>query len=99
MSDPLPATPVPAQPARPGPSGVPDLDRSCRVDTDCAVKNVGNCCGHFPACVNVDAQPDPAAVQAACAESGMASVCGFREIQACSCVASTCEPAASAGVP
>ncbi|GGK00369.1 hypothetical protein GCM10011394_07010 [Luteimonas terricola] len=97
MSDPLPATPVPAQPARPAVAGVPDLDRSCRVDSDCAVKNVGNCCGYFPACVNTDAQPDPAAVQAACAQSGMVGVCGFKEIEACACVASTCEPASSAG--
>lgn len=67
------------------------LDTSCRVDSDCEVKNVGNCCGYFPACVNKDAQPDPDAVMARCAETGMASVCGFREIQACSCVDSRCE--------
>src|SRR5690554_5416507 len=69
------------------------LDSSCRIDSDCQVKNVGNCCGYFPACVNKDARPDPEAVQARCAETGMASVCGFREIQACSCVQSRCEPA------
>lgn len=68
-----------------------NLDSSCRVDTDCEVKNVGNCCGYFPACVNKDAQPDPEAVQARCAETGMASVCGFREIQACSCVENQCQ--------
>ena len=99
MSRPLPPTPMPAEPAQPAPvAGVPDLDRSCRVDADCAVKDVGSCCGYFPACVNVDAQPDPAAVQAACAESGMAGVCGFHEIEACSCVANTCQPAGSAEV-
>ena len=100
-SDPLPATPVAAAPAQPraGVHGVPQLDRSCRVDSDCEVKDVGNCCGYFPACVNASARPDPKAVQAACAQSGMASVCGFREIQACACVSNTCEPAASGGVP
>lgn len=73
-------------------SGDPlDLDTGCRVDSDCEVKNVGNCCGYFPACVNKDAQPDPGAVQARCAELGMASVCGFREIQACTCVENRCE--------
>lgn len=97
MSDPLPATPMPAPPARPVIAGTPELDRSCRVDSDCAVKNVGNCCGYFPACVSTAAQPDPAAVQAACAEAGMAGVCGFKDIQACACVANTCEPAPSAG--
>lgn len=71
------------------------LDYSCRTDNDCVVRNIGNCCGYFPACVSRDAQPDPAAVQARCAESGMASVCGFREIQACSCVQDRCEPTPS----
>lgn len=97
MSDPLPATPLPAPPARAGSAGVPELDRSCRVDADCEVKNVGSCCGYHPACVNKDARPDPEAVQAACAASGLAGVCGFRDIQACACVSSTCQPAASGG--
>src|SRR5690554_563977 len=84
----------PAAPAPPPAGAVGDplqLDYSCRTDGDCRVRNVGNCCGYFPACINKDAQPDPAAVQARCAESGMASVCGFREIQACSCVQNRCE--------
>ena len=84
---------------RPAVTGVPELDRSCRVDSDCAIKDVGSCCGYSPACVNTAARPDPKAVQAACAESGMAGVCGFREIEACACVSNTCEPArAGAGV-
>ncbi|MEN1930085.1 hypothetical protein WCE37_13985 [Luteimonas sp. MJ250] len=100
MSEPLPATPVarPAPTPPSAPTGVPDLDRSCRVDSDCEVKNVGNCCGYFPSCVNKDAEPDPAAAQAACAASGMAGVCGFRDIQACACVSNSCEPAASGGL-
>jgi hypothetical protein len=90
----------PAQAAPPGAvAGVPDLDYSCKVDSDCEVMNVGNCCGYFPACVNSAAQPDPEAVMAQCADSGMASVCGFREIQACSCVNSRCEAIHQAAVP
>ena len=73
------------------PSGVPDLDTSCRVDSDCAVKNVGSCCGYQPACVNANAQVDPQAVQADCARRGIAGVCGFVEIQSCACVNSRCE--------
>lgn len=72
-------------------SGLPDLDTSCRVDSDCEIKNVGNCCGYFPACVNADAEPDPEAVMAHCAETGMSSVCGFRHIESCSCVENRCE--------
>ncbi|MGY0560093.1 hypothetical protein ACW7G2_05170 [Luteimonas sp. A277] len=80
-------------------SGLPDLDYSCQVDSDCEVKNVGNCCGYFPACVNAAAEPDPDAVMAQCAESGMASVCGFREIQACTCVSNRCEAVNRFAVP
>lgn len=73
------------------PAAAVRLDYSCRVDADCAVKNVGNCCGAMPACVNKDSPTDPAAVQAECARNGVSSVCGFAEIASCSCVASRCE--------
>ncbi len=84
-SEPAPAVaPAPADgPAR--------LDMSCRTDADCTVKNVGNCCGAYPACVNVNSPTDPEGVKAACAKSGMMSTCGFREIQGCQCVAGTCQ--------
>lgn len=65
-------------------------DASCRTDADCTVKNVGNCCGAYPACVNVNSPTDPAAVMAQCRASGRMSVCGFREIAGCSCVAGQC---------
>ena len=90
MSDPLPPEEVrePAAPAA--------LDRSCRTSADCVVKNVGNCCGAMPACVNKGARPDPAAVQAQCARQGMSSICGFKEVTGCSCVAGTCQDEAGA---
>lgn len=66
------------------------LDRSCRTDADCAVKNVGNCCGAMPACVNRNSPTDPAAVQAECARKGIVSACGFQPVDSCSCTAGTC---------
>lgn len=90
MSDPLPPEPLPAA-SGPAPGVV---DRSCRTDADCAVKDVGSCCGAMPACVNTNAKPDPAAVKAQCERQGMSSVCGFKEITACSCVAGTCQDGA-----
>ena len=71
-----------------------EVDYSCKTDADCEVKNVGNCCGYAPACVNVNSPTDPQGVQAECARSGRMSVCGFREISACQCVKGQCEPAA-----
>lgn len=86
-SSPLP----PEQVGTPTPANAPPrVDASCKVDADCAVKNVGNCCGAYPACVNVDSPTDPAAVQAACKASGRMAACGFREIKSCSCDQGTC---------
>ncbi len=66
------------------------VDYSCRTDADCAVKNVGNCCGYYPACVNVDSPTFPDQVKAECAASGKSGVCGFPSISACQCVAGRC---------
>ena len=68
-------------------------DRSCKVDADCAVKNVGNCCGYFPACVNRNAKVFPEQVKAACEREGRSSICGFQEISDCRCVQNRCEAA------
>ena len=91
-----PAAKAPPPMSRPLPANrvreAPVIDYSCKVDTDCAVKNVGNCCGEMPACVNKDSPTDPAAVQSQCAKEGRMDVCGFREISSCSCNAGRCEP-------
>jgi len=84
--------PQAAAPVAPPPAAAPAaVDASCRVASDCAVKNVGNCCGYFPACVNKDAAVDPDAVRASCESSGMASVCGWKDIQSCDCVQGRCQ--------
>lgn len=70
---------------------VPEVDRSCSVDSDCSIKNVGNCCGYFPACVNKDSPTFPELVAKQCAEQGVAGICGFPEIRACACVEGRCE--------
>ena len=90
MSDPLPALQVPETvPATGG--GAPSLDLSCKASADCAVKNVGSCCGVLPRCVNVNARVYPEAVQAQCARSGMASVCGFKPVESCQCMQGQCQ--------
>ncbi len=70
---------------------VDEVDRSCRVDADCEVKNIGNCCGYYPACVNRNSPTFPERVRARCEAEGMMSVCGFREISDCRCVEGRCE--------
>lgn len=69
---------------------------TCRVDADCAVKNVGNCCGYYPACVHRESPVFPERVKAECLKKGMSSICGFPDINACTCTAGRCAAAAAA---
>lgn len=85
----VPAAPAPVEHA--GSANPMSPDRTCRTDADCAVKDVGSCCGTFPLCVNKDAKVDPAAVRAQCAKDGMASICGFQPVSGCTCTKGRCE--------
>jgi hypothetical protein len=68
----------------------PVVNYSCKVDSDCTIKNIGNCCGYYPKCVNKDFEPNPETVQETCKEQGLVSVCGFPEISSCECINSVC---------
>lgn len=90
------AAPAPAKP-RPATGGpLPaervraQIDRSCRIDADCVVKDVRNCCGAMPACVSAKAKIDPTKVQEDCQRGGMAAVCGFQPIDDCKCARGQC---------
>ena len=87
-----------AQPPPPGTDkpALGQIDTRCRSNADCAVKNVGNCCGAMPACVNRDSPTDPQAVQAQCQAKGTMGLCGFREISACQCDNGQCVEAPAA---
>jgi hypothetical protein len=68
-----------------------DVDYTCQTNADCAVKDIGNCCGYYPACVNRNSPTFPDQVKAQCAAEGMMSVCGFPSISGCQCVDNRCE--------
>jgi hypothetical protein len=72
-------------------STVKSVTTNCEQDRDCAIKNVGNCCGEYPACVNSSSRPDPAAVMAACVKEGRMSTCGYPMIASCICKNKQCE--------
>jgi hypothetical protein len=78
---PAPQDPDQESPARP---------LACQTAADCAIKDVGNCCGYYPACVHKDQTVDPESVQARCKAEGKSSICGFPEITACACVEGQC---------
>ena len=73
------------------------VDYRCSSNADCVVKDVGNCCGYYPACVNRASPTFPAQVEAECAKKGMASVCGFPVIRGCACVDGRCRDESSGG--
>lgn len=75
------------------------INRSCQTDADCVVKDVHNCCGYYPACVNRDAKTDPALVQKLCEAAQMGGICGFPEISGCRCANNLCAEAAGNGSP
>ena len=71
-------------------TGLPD-PYYCENDDDCAVKDVHNCCGYYPRCVNADHEPDIEAVKEECKEKRSFGVCGFPEITGCRCIENRCE--------
>lgn len=66
------------------------IDYSCGSGEDCIIKDVGNCCGVYPRCVNKDAMTYPNLVKQFCAEEQLVSVCGFQSISSCACVSGAC---------
>lgn len=72
-----------------------DIDRSCQRDSDCAVKDVHNCCGYYPECVNAAAKTDAERVRKLCADAAMGSICGFPDISSCVCSQGACRPSSN----
>lgn len=85
MPAPSPATKVPDELLTQG-----GVFYGCETDADCEVKNIGNCCGYYPACVNRDSPTFPDKVKAECAAQGTSSICGFPEIGGCECIEGRC---------
>ena len=87
-------------PASPAPTAAPADDLlPCTADDDCAVKDVGSCCGARPACVRADAKTFPEQVKARCAAEGRMSTCGFTAIEGCVCQSGRCAPVVASPGP
>jgi hypothetical protein len=72
---------------------------ACATDDDCAIKDVGSCCGARPACVRQDAKVFPEDVKARCAREGRVGICGFTAIEGCQCNAGRCAPIVAGPAP
>ncbi len=75
-----------------------DLNTSCQTDSDCAIKDVRNCCGYFPKCLNKSAPVDPKIVAQICSAQGMLGICGHAEISLCTCQDKHCTAATSSEI-
>lgn len=66
------------------------IDATCEVDADCAIKDLGSCCGYNPRCVNINSPTFADQVKAECAKQGRVGSCGFPAITACKCDSGRC---------
>jgi hypothetical protein len=90
VAEPAPPAPTPATKAPDALLTQDGVFYGCKTDADCEVKNIGNCCGYYPACVNRDSPTFPDKVKADCAAQGTSSICGFPEIAGCECIEGRC---------
>ena len=72
---------------------------ACNQDSDCVIKDVRNCCGYYPACVNAGAVIDVESVDRECAKQSVMGVCGFPEISGCACQNGSCVSVESESSP
>ena len=93
--EPAPAAVAGLPPAKSAAPGV--VDHSCKTAADCAIKDVGSCCGKLPQCVNKDSPTFPDQVKAQCASEGRSSICGFQDIASCDCIDGRCTGVAGGG--
>jgi hypothetical protein len=66
------------------------INYNCAVDSDCEVKNIGDCCGYYPKCVNSEANVDPELVSKTCQKEGLVSGCGYQDVDICECISGQC---------
>lgn len=66
------------------------VDRTCKIDADCAIKDVGSCCGAHPSCVNKNSPTFPKQVKAQCGNEHRMGICSIPALSGCSCVQGQC---------
>ncbi len=67
------------------------IDYSCKTDSDCTIKDIRNCCGYYPKCVNVNSRPNQELVINLCEISESMAICGFQTINRCRCIDDVCQ--------
>lgn len=66
------------------------IDYSCTQNLDCEIKDVSNCCGYYPECVNKNAIVNSTFVMEECQKEALGGACGFPSINTCKCENNLC---------
>jgi hypothetical protein len=66
------------------------LPTACQSEADCVIADVGNCCGHYPACVTKQKPFDRYELRRICEKESIGSVCGYPDVSGCRCVNGQC---------
>ena len=67
------------------------IDYSCTSDVECTIKDIRNCCGYYPKCVNINSIPNQKLVIDLCEISESMPICGFQTINHCVCINNICQ--------
>ena len=67
------------------------IEYSCQVNSDCVIRDVRNCCGYYPKCINRNSDTKPELVQELCRLTDTMAICGFPTINSCVCNNNVCE--------
>jgi len=68
-----------------------ELQQGCKEDTDCEIKDIGNCCGNMPGCVLKEKTPDLFVLKSICKREQVMGICGFKPVSTCICENGRCK--------
>lgn len=67
-----------------------NINIECETNLDCAIKDIHNCCGYYPKCVNIEFETKVNLVRDLCKVSQKMPICGFQTINSCACINGRC---------
>ena len=66
------------------------INYTCEQAQDCEIKDVRNCCGYHPKCVNKNSIVNGTLVKELCEHGAQTGLCGFQDIKSCKCEKNMC---------
>ncbi|MBS3074963.1 hypothetical protein J4429_00730 [Candidatus Pacearchaeota archaeon] len=66
------------------------INYTCEQPEDCEIKDVRNCCGYHPECVNKNSIVNASLVKELCEHGAQTGLCGYKDIKSCKCEKNKC---------